>query len=109
MRSPKRSTSPNSPNSIRKRHGEEHRQQVVAVKTRLPSSAVKSVKAGVFKEHSTGILNPFDTEPLRIALTSVVADDDNNGKVNLELREQGRRRGRELRLSGPNRPNRTWY
>jgi Flp pilus assembly protein TadG len=42
----------------------------------------------VFKA-STGILDPFDTEPLKIVITSVVADENNVGKVTWSCANKG--------------------
>lgn len=56
------------------------------------AAQVKTIKSSDIKDifrASTGILDPFDTAPLRIVLTSVVADDDNVGKVKWSCANNG--------------------
>jgi Flp pilus assembly protein TadG len=48
------------------------------------TAQVKTIKGSDIKDifaASTGILDPYPTTPLRIVLSSVVADNNNNGKV----------------------------
>lgn len=48
------------------------------------TAQVKTIKGPDIRDvfsASTGILDPFPTAPLRIVLSSVVADNNNNGKV----------------------------
>lgn len=68
------------------------------------TAQVKSVtKSDIrdIQEAASSILTPYPTKPLKVVLTSVVADEDNNGKVEWSCATQGVGRAEESRYPVP--------
>jgi Flp pilus assembly protein TadG len=69
------------------------------------TAQLKTIKAADLNDifaASTGILDPYDTQPLRIVVTSVVADEENNGKVAWSCANKGAGRAVDSAYPVPN-------
>jgi Flp pilus assembly protein TadG len=68
------------------------------------TAQVKQVSASDLQDiesASSGILTPYSTTPLKIVLSSVVADQNNNGKVDWSCSNKGTPRGKDTPYKVP--------